>query len=282
MADDNSLRERFLAVLSEDAPEGRQKEQVVQDFLEGNSELLPTTNLLNHRLQFQAVVSKYALASEHVCDYAYVTKSSDRWQVTFVELESPDKPIFNANEANPHFSKHFHDAKAQVQRWRTFMKKNEAEALRHLDALFEPSSMRRNPVEFCYQLIIGRSANKNLSPERMGFIVQEEQDSGIKVLSYDSVLSYWEHGRGEKKNVLTVTGGRLRFKHIHTSPGHMFSYVGPDRLALSAEDRSHFRELGYDIDAWSNGELLTVGMGKYRASTSFEEEFERRRTPENS
>ncbi|QWT22091.1 DUF4263 domain-containing protein [Bacillus sp. NP157] len=282
MSEEKPLNERFLALLASKAPDGRQKEQWVQDFLEENSELLPTTTLLNHGLQFQAVVSKYALASEHVCDYAFVTKSSDRWRVTFVELESPDKKIFTMDEQNPHFTKAFNDAKAQVQRWRTFVKRNEAEALRHLEPLFKPDNMRRMPFEFRYQLIIGRSDNKNLSPERMGFIVQEEEDTGIQILSYDSLIRYWENGPRRKKNVLAVAGNRLKFKLIHTSPGHMFSYVGPDQLALSATDKTYFRNLGYEIDTWTTGELLTVGMGKYGASTSFEDEMEKRRLPKGN
>jgi hypothetical protein len=89
-----NLITEFTQLLDSPPPSGRQKEQVVQDFLENHSVLIPTPNRLNHQLHFDVIVSKFPLSTELITDYVYLTKSSDTWRVTFVELEMPDKKIW--------------------------------------------------------------------------------------------------------------------------------------------------------------------------------------------
>ena len=45
-----------LRVLADRIEHGEEVPEVVQDFLEAHTELIPTPNLLNHRLHFEAIV----------------------------------------------------------------------------------------------------------------------------------------------------------------------------------------------------------------------------------
>ena len=47
---DRALIDSYLSMLDSPPPVGRQKEQVVQDFLESHTELIPTPNRLNHQV----------------------------------------------------------------------------------------------------------------------------------------------------------------------------------------------------------------------------------------
>ncbi|RWE07710.1 MAG: DUF4263 domain-containing protein [Mesorhizobium sp.] len=157
---DEALAREFLKLIESPPPKGRQKEQVVQDFLEQHTELIPTPNLLNHHLQLNSIVSKFRLSTALITDYVYLTKSSGRWTITLVELESPDKAIFTAHMGRAVPSSGFTAALAQVIDWKTYVDDHKAEILQRLKPLIVPPGMRENPVTFEYQLIIGRSKTR--------------------------------------------------------------------------------------------------------------------------
>src|SRR5438874_9676978 len=89
-------------------------ESEVQSFLEGHSELIPTPFLSNHGLHFGAVISKLPLDTSLISDFAYLTKSSRRWDLVLVELEDPGKPIFTKDPRMAVFSASFNAALAQL------------------------------------------------------------------------------------------------------------------------------------------------------------------------
>ncbi len=181
---DEALISAFMDVLRNPPPKGRQKEQVVQDFLEQHTELIPTPNLLNHHLHFESVISKFPLGTELTTDYAYITKSSDTWRITLVELESPDKSIFTSDTKKTNTSAEFNAALNQVRSWKNYIKENRDEVLRRLDPLLQPVGMRRNPVEFHYQLIIGKSEDKNLTPERQRLYRSLSAETGFELTTF--------------------------------------------------------------------------------------------------
>lgn len=263
---DNALSKKLETVLVNRSPPGRQKEQVVQEFLETHSELIPTPNLLNHNLHFESVISKFPLGTEFVTDYVYLTKSSDRWRITLVELESPEKLLFTKNIKNATTTAVFNAALDQVRSWKEYLVDNKDEVLRRLEPMLRPANMRGNPVEFDFQLIIGRSANKNLTPERKKRYHGLIKETGINILTYDQVKEYYENNYPYKKLILRLTGAQYAFKHMHFEPKQMLGYIGPDRLALSQAEMDRLRTAGYEIDKWSKGDLLTFDT-KYAEST---------------
>jgi len=147
---DEALLSSFSALLEGPAPQGRQKEQVVQDYLELHNELVPTPNLLNHHLQLNSIVSKYPLSTDLITDYLYLTKSSGSWIITLVELESPDKDIFTSDLKRATPTAPFTAALAQVMDWKSYVEDHKSELLERLAPLLVPHPMRRNPVSFEY------------------------------------------------------------------------------------------------------------------------------------
>lgn len=264
---DQALIQQFVAILEQPPPCGRQKEQVVQDFLEQHSELIPTPNRLNHHLHFQSIISKFPLSTSLITDYTYLTKSSDTWRVTFVELESPDKEIYNKTTRKVAKSAAFNASVDQVRSWKQFLSTNEAEVRDRLQALLKPLSMRINPIQYQFQLIIGRSTNKNLTDDRKREFRALQEDHGITIMTYDQLISWYENDLVFKKNVLRVSGSGYEFKSMEAGPNHMLSFLRPGELYLSSDEVSNLNSQGYDMEAWQRGELLILN-GRFTGDKS--------------
>ncbi|MCA0031292.1 Shedu anti-phage system protein SduA domain-containing protein [Mesorhizobium sp. B263B2A] len=263
---DDALVQEFLKVLESRAPARRQKEQVVQDFLEQHTELVPTPNLLNHHLALNSIISKFRLSTSLITDYIYLTKSSGLWKITFVELETPDKAIFTADMRRATATAAFNNALDQVVDWKTYLDEHKNEILERLRPLIVPIGMRENPVTFEYQLIIGRSDNKNRSPKRLKYLEHIRQGLGIEVYSYDTLLGFYTHGQRYRKNVMRAEGDRFAFKYMLPYVPHIFAHVGPADLSLTTEQGAELIKRGYEIEKWKSGEFLTVN-GKLAASS---------------
>lgn len=264
---DETLIQKYLTVLDSPAPQGRQKEQVVQDFLEEHSVLIPTPNRLNHQLHFQSIISKFPLSTGLITDYAYLTKSSDTWRITFVELESPDKDFFNKTTKKVSKTSTFNAALDQVRSWKQFISSNEPEVRARLLPLMQPPNMRTNPIEYEYQLIYGRSANKNLTEGRKQEFRSLQQDMGITIITFDQLVDVYRNDLVFEKNVLRVSNGGFEFKSMAAGLNHILSYLGPGELFLSPPEIAALKAEGYDMDAWERGELLVVN-GRFPLSAS--------------
>lgn len=254
------LKNEFLNLLEGGAPPGQQKEQMIQNFLEANSELIPIPNMLNHGLHFDFIISKFQVANNLVSDYVYLTKSSAQWIVTLVELEISEKSIFTSSMDKEVGSAAFNNALDQVRSWKAYLKEHRREFLDRLAPLMQP--MGRNPVEFNYQLVIGRSADKNKNERRMEYIAEIERERGITIMSYDSLLNWYENGPRFKKNILRAVGNRFEFKRMNVHPYLAFAWLGNDVLSLSKNQIASLSSDGYMMKEWLAGKTLAVN-GKY-------------------
>lgn len=267
---DNDLISQFEKILADPPPSGRQKEQVVQDFLEQHPELIPTPNRLNHHLHCEAIISKFPLGTELTTDYVYITKSSDVWRITFVELESPDKSIFTGDTKKTNTSAEFNAALNQVRSWKHFLDENKPEVIRRLEPLLQPWGMRRNPIEFHFHLIIGRSEDKNLSTERKKHLRGLIDETGFDIFTYDRLLSWYNSDQRYKKLILRLSGSQFAFKFMHFEPTQILSFLGPDRLAITPADLERLNAAGYEMGKWSKGDLLTYNV-RFAESTYHED-----------
>ncbi len=253
---DQATLDGFEQVLVDPPPAGKQKEQVVQDYLEAHPEMIPTPNLLNHHLHLEMVISKFPLDTALKTDLAYITKSSGVWRITFVELEQPDKPVFKGDAASTVPAAEFTAALSQVRDWRVYVDENKADVLRRLSPLLVPATMRENPTEFQYILVIGRSSNTNASAVRKKALHRLATDSDVAILTYDSVANWYRHGERYSKNITRLSGTRYAFKQLHHAPTTTFAWVGCDALTLDSGQVEYLRGEGYDIDRWLAGEYL--------------------------
>lgn len=259
---DELLIGRYYEVLKLPAPSGRKKEQVVQDFLEENTELIPILNSSNYALQLRSIISKFRLSPSFETDFVYITKNSARWDVNLVELESPDKTIFTANLKEPTFSAEFNAAVGQVRSWKVYIEENRAEIINRLRPLLLPPGMRENPIRFHYQLIIGRSADKNLTMDRKRHFDAICRESGVDILTFDQLAQIYQGGVRFRKNVLRMSKTRYAFKFMSRGLENVLSQAGPDLIELSKEQLNTLRVEGYDVDSWMRGELLAVNGRK--------------------
>ena len=126
--------------------------------------------------------------------------------------------------------------------------------------------MRRNPIEIQYQLIIGRSAEKNDNESRKKYLKLLSEDSGIEILTYDTLINWYKNAPRTKKNILRLSRDFYKIHKMHVEPEHIFAYVGPDKLSLTTEQRDQLIASGYEMSKWSQGDLLTYNI-KYASST---------------
>jgi len=266
---DDELIERYRQLLDDKPPAGRQKEQVVQDFLELHTRFIPTPNLLNHQLHFETILSKFALDTDHIPDYCYITRSSGRWRITLVELESPDKPIFIKNDESPVFSSKFNEAITQVQSWKNLIEDSKSVIIARFTPLIAPLDTPRSPVEFKYQLIIGRSANKNKNYQRKQAFLRKATETEIDIFTYDQLIDYYQTER-TKLVMRRTKNDRLEFKHMHFHPNKILARVGPDILTLSPQQKKELLEAGYEIHKWETNDLLNYNI-KLAESTGKQE-----------
>lgn len=258
---DQNLVDTYLNLLDAPPPTGRQKEQVVQDFLEAHTDLIPLPNLLNHGLNFHSIISKLPLGNELITDYVYLTKSSDTWRITLVELESPDKDLYTKDTKRPVKTAVFNAALDQVRQWKQFLATRHTVVEQTLRPLIQPPQMRDNPIEYDFQLIIGRSSNKNLTEDRKRDFRALQQETGITVMTFDQLADWYRQGSSMKKNVLRFTTGRYEFKSIAAGPRNILGHLGPGELNLSPALVANLTAQGHDMISWQAGELL-IANGK--------------------
>lgn len=244
--------------LDSPAAPGKQKEQSVQDFLEEHPELIPTPGRLHHPLQFRSVISKFPLGTELITDYVWISKTSDTWQVTLVELESPEKTLYAKTTKRPAKTAEFNAAVDQVRSWKQFLSVNEQEVTRRLLPLLQPPNMRINPVQYKFQLVIGRSDNKNLTDERKRDFRALQKEMGIDIFTYDQLIGYYEEDLFIDKNILRLSGSSYEFKNLRVEPLNMFAHMRPGELILTPEDVQKLEGWGFNIKAWERGVALTV------------------------
>jgi hypothetical protein len=126
----------FLSLLGRaDVTEGE-----VQEYLEGNTELISLPWRLNHALHQEAILSKFPLDTSIETDLAYLTKSSAEWYLVLVELEDPKKPIFKSDRKRVLLSRHLSAALDQIAEWKAYVE-------RHRDAVVQRISLLRRPLQ---------------------------------------------------------------------------------------------------------------------------------------
>lgn len=247
------LIQEFKNILADE----NKTENHVQSFLETHTELIPLPFLLNHHLHFNAIVSKFPISTSLTTDFLYITKSTDFWNVVCIELESQHKRIFTNSRPSIHFHAEFNHAYDQVLSWKSYVQDHQREVVELLKTLFHPIQMARNPIEFKYVLIMGRNFEKRTEEHTRMFHQKNTHD--IRVMTYDSLLSRLELTESPSKRIiLSKSGDGFKVKNLDTTSTNIFSYLGPHHLELTPIQIDRLQQVGFDMDAWLNGELLNI------------------------
>ena len=176
------LRDEFLRLL-----ETQQREQVYQAFMERHTQLVPHEFVQNHGIHFDLVLRKLAFGADYKSDFFYMSKSSDDWNLVFVEIEKPQSRYFRDNSNDLH--RDFQKALEQIGRWRAWLSEpsNLASLLVQLAPMHVPLTMRRNPSFPKFVLVHGRRGEYHDSDVRRS-IVRAQEQADFKILSFDSLV----------------------------------------------------------------------------------------------
>ncbi len=162
-------------------------EQTYQKYLEDNPEFIPREFIQNHGLHLSTVFRKFPLSSEYIPDFLYVSKSSDDWNVVFIEIEKPSSKYFLNNTTN--FHNDFTKAIEQMNDWRAWISiPANLESLKQnsLIHFLVPSVMQRNPLNIKYLLVHGRRKEYEGNEIRKNKIRSMERDD-FKIISFDNL-----------------------------------------------------------------------------------------------
>jgi hypothetical protein len=110
----DQLRVEYLKLLDMVKPE-----QLYQSFLEKNTRLIPQEFVQNHGLHFDLVLRKLGFGSDYTCDFLYMSKCSDDWNLVFIEIEKPQSRFFRGDSSD--FDAAFNTALQQIGRWRAWL-----------------------------------------------------------------------------------------------------------------------------------------------------------------
>lgn len=237
-------------------------ENAIQEFLETHTAFFETPSLRHHGLNLNCVISKLHVGPWKT-DLAYLSKSSNGWNLVLVELERPDKKLFRASSDYLAPSAELTTALAQVDTWRDEWERNRDGVLDRLRPLLVPPKLGRNPVTAHYVLIIGRDDEIQGDPDKRRRLDAYVDEKNLTILTFDTLLRTYEEGRGYAKCVLSPTARGYRIKHLEAEPYHLFAHVENHDFEVSAEAEAKLVGLNYDIPAWRQGKLLKFGVGRW-------------------
>ncbi|WCM19785.1 DUF4263 domain-containing protein [Paraburkholderia bryophila] len=270
---DQKLIDEFEAILVAPPPAGRQKEQYVQDFMEEHSELIPTPNLLHHGLNFNCVLSKFALGFDEIPDWVMLSKRSDRWLCTIIELKRPEAQIFSKTPSSTKNTSDFEAALDQIRGNSAEIEKRKDDIRDRLAPLLKPINMSQNRIDFSQVLIYGRSTEKNISEARKERYSQRAAELKVELMTYDTVVDAYRRNARFKKNILHAKGKQFAFKRLE-HPVSMFRYLTPGELVLSSDQETSLINEGYEIASWKNGKLLDGDAYSKTVGRSMAEEID--------
>ncbi|ACZ10973.1 Uncharacterised protein [Sebaldella termitidis] len=247
MTEKEILIEKFYQLLNSSST----SENDIQTFLETNSSLIPLPFILNHALNGNSVISKLNLGNTYVTDFAYLTKSTVKWQLVLIELEESKKKFFTKENL---FSAEFNRALAQIDDWKIYCDKYKDRIMKQTNALRNP--LNGNPVEIFYVLIYGRNEEYQNDEYRSAKIAELEKNSNLRVMSYDSLVSEFRYKTAhyeDKNKIILSPRGDEKFSlkyHSNVYGSFLFDRIDPNYLEIPKNFHSELLNLGYDIKKW--------------------------------
>jgi Domain of unknown function (DUF4263) len=245
--------EPFKALIAKDGV----AETEIQQFMEQHTGFIPTPFLLGHEIQWNFIISQFRLDHTRKPDFAYLTKNSGLWRLVLIELESPNKRLFRSGPY-PDFHSDTRTAISQIQDWKTFIDRYEDEVRRRLEPLMLPLRMRSNPLEVKFSLVIGRNEDDTYPETSRPLIGRLLKEQEIEIFTYDSIIRMIEEHPRRVRNILSHDREGYRFKHLENPSTTIFAYLRPEQLGVTAAQKALLEEHGYDMNAWSKGELLEI------------------------
>ena len=277
MSIDNAIIKEYKDLLNNP----QKNENDIQNFLENHTQLIPLPIMENHGLNMNVVISKFRLGNEAVTDFAYLTKSSNLWRFVMIELENQHKTIFKKSDERPEFSAEFNIGLDQIRSWKVYINENKKHILRQIEKLRQPLKMSKNPIYFEYVLIIGRDDGEagytELTEKRRKHLANFIEESGIKVMSYDSIARTYINFSGVDREKVVLSPWREQGYSIKNLPKNeidtsLFTFLSQEYLKVSKKQEDRLVREGYEINEWRKGFSLAINE-KYATDSLLKQKF---------
>lgn len=202
-------------------------ESAYQNFLEQNTSFIPVKPYeLNHGINFDLIISKMRIGDSYISDFFYLSKSSDTWNVVFIEIEKPSSKLFNKDGS---IAQDLNKGISQINDWRCFFEKDSnknafldnaiIKALRSINP-----SILDNPCVFKYILVIGRREEiyrNHIYKTKL----RQLEDSDFSIISFDSLSENierkWTYYLGKIKD------STLFIKNEEYISSNLFQFLSP-------------------------------------------------------
>lgn len=200
------LADRFEAVLDQ-----AQSEQEVHEFFETHPQMLPDVGYYHNGPRGDIVVSKLPLGNDFVTDFAFVSENSQMVQFTCIEIESPNKRLFNRGSD---FSRAYLDAKQQLSDWNLWAQQNVRQAMRMFGRLGNWLPEEYYSISLECILIIGRRSEINTLKRKQRWAAEFAlRQASFHIMTYDRLLERMRsHIRGWSEKMLVCV---YRDKALH-------------------------------------------------------------------
>lgn len=241
-------------------------EPELQKYMEENTEVIPIPGLLTHGLFWGAVFPQFEVGRKKV-DFMFITKNSFELKIVLIEIERPNKILF-LSSGHIDFHSQTRRAIAQIMEWKSYIYDN-GDSFKNSLGILIPQTMDfdKYPIQIEYLLIIGRNEGDYTKAQR-GLLIGLKHDNDILLLSYDSIIrGDGQNMIGEKKDILGYSNDVIRLKHSNCDSTNIFGAFNKDELILNTTHIDRYKNLGYDMDSWQKGDLLTVN-NKYTSLQS--------------
>jgi Domain of unknown function (DUF4263) len=221
----SDLRTKYISLI-----DGKPNEQIIQDFIEENSQLVPREFVQNHGIHCDLVLRKVTFGSDYKTDFFYLSKSSDDWNAVFIEIEKPSSRFFKGKTTELHSD--FNKGVGQIKKWKSWMsiEGNQKTFLNSINALRVPARMAQNPTKNKYVLVIGRRQEYEGNEQRRR-LVESYEDSDFKIITFDSLAEALD-----SKRELYIAAKRNEFVEILSHDvvdAGLFAWVEPTQLQVS-------------------------------------------------
>jgi hypothetical protein len=167
-------------------------EKDMHAFLEKNSRLLPcNTGIRNdrhHGIVKGIVFSKLPLQGSfrRVPDFIFLTKTSVKSTIVFIEIEHPGKKIFTKTDD---FTSQFNQAYQQLEDWKIWFEADNNKSILKgwIHEAIDDTFLAKLPIKAEFVLIYGRRKEFENMPNRIRRL-EEKNKYPINVMSYDRLI----------------------------------------------------------------------------------------------
>lgn len=247
------VKEQILQELETALAQEGLNEGAIQTILEKHPELIPTPFLLNHGLHHKLIIKKHPLPNGKETDFLYLSKSTVKWQIILVELESSNKRIFNSRRSKQlNFHGDFNTSYDQIISWKAHIEQNKELMKASLMPLL--GHMHQNNIEYKFVLIIGRNSELDSQVRKNMFNQKNSQD--ILVLTYDSLINIFQENPLVNKVIASKTTNGYHITNLNNVYTLLLATLECGTLSFDNSIREELLENKYNLTAWESGKLL--------------------------